>query len=167
MQCVLLPDKDHVAVPAREDNPQLRSLLHNLLQADPRKRLSAEEALVHPFFSTSMMDEVRALALPFSSCLLLSPPAFSCPRSLVLLLYCSLICRWLTRIPQLHASGQLLGTERKFEVFRKFLNSLKADRGWYDYEQVEHVVTLDPKELVEVRLLLLSLCPSVCFSHVI
>ena len=38
----------------------LRNLLQSLLSLDPNKRLSAEEALVHPFFSTSMVEELQS-----------------------------------------------------------------------------------------------------------
>lgn len=57
--CVLLPGKEHVAVPSHDSLP-LRNLLQSLLSADPSKRLSAEEALVHPFFSTSMVEELQS-----------------------------------------------------------------------------------------------------------
>lgn len=56
---MLLPGKEHVNIPSH-DSLHLRSLLQSFLNADPQKRLSAEEALVHPFFSTSMVEELQS-----------------------------------------------------------------------------------------------------------
>jgi serine/threonine protein kinase len=94
--CVLLPERDTVLVPAHE-SLHLRSLLAALLQRDSARRPSAEEALIHPFFSTSMVEELRQ-------------------------------------------SGELLDTERKLAVFRRFLAQLKEERGWFAYDK-------DPRSL--------------------
>lgn len=42
-------------------------------------------------------------------------------------------------VDELDQSGQLLNTDRKLAVFRRFLTSLKEDRGWYDYDKQEQV----------------------------
>jgi hypothetical protein len=48
-------------------------------------------------------------------------------------------------VDELDQSGQLLNTDRKLAVFRRFLTSLKEDRGWYDYDKQEQVCASDKR----------------------
>jgi serine/threonine protein kinase len=47
---ILMPNQQNPKIPVHE-NINLIDLLHKLLQRDPSKRISAEEALTHPFFT--------------------------------------------------------------------------------------------------------------------
>jgi len=56
---VLLPGQPHVIVDhSLVGNERLAQLLEGILQADPKRRLTAYDVLVHPFFTTSLVEEM-------------------------------------------------------------------------------------------------------------